>query len=356
MQKLPNKLSFGSSLLTTLEKNKDDERREFQMEAYTGRIVNVGHGDMVIDLSGLAAPDRGVPIYRQHNPNLFVGRSLEIENDGSVLSVKGYLFDSADGNEVANLSDQGAQWQSSIGITIDSDAVEWLSKGEEQAVNGLKIKGPLAILRKTVLNEVSFVPLGADNKTTAVALEDAEMETLLEVQEMSSENKVDALAGERKRIDELSEQFKDDERFTLEAIKQGWSVIEAKANYGERLVGRLEAQEVEFAAKLVSIKEENDLKIANLEAMLQKANRANPAAALKGGSSAGSTTPVMAWHNLIAAEVERLDQTGHSGLRRSGGLKLSNKANCRALAIQNVATKHPAAHRAFLEAQNMEDK
>jgi len=67
--------------------------------------------------------------------------------------------------EVVLSSRNGFPWQASMGTSVL--ATEFLPKGESAEVNGQLIEGPASIARKSVIDEISFVPLGADNKTTA---------------------------------------------------------------------------------------------------------------------------------------------------------------------------------------------
>ncbi|TVQ58676.1 MAG: hypothetical protein EA377_00015 [Phycisphaerales bacterium] len=73
------------------------------------------------------------------------------------------------GNQVAeqvvNSSRNGFPWQASIGASADE--VVFVPKGKEAVANGRNVPGPVYVAKKTTLNEISFVALGADRNTNA---------------------------------------------------------------------------------------------------------------------------------------------------------------------------------------------
>lgn len=335
---------------------RDDEIRVFKMEAYTGAVFDVGFGPAVIDIGSLIAPDAGVPILRQHNFELFVGRSSRIERTTTLL-VEGLLFSGVDeAEEVAAISDQGGMWQASVGISIDFEGMEDVADGESVVVNGKNMQGPFLLLRSATLNEVSFVPLGADKHTSAVALADDDSQQM-EAPVANQKQDGPSLEDEQKRVAELSAAFAEDAKFALEAITKGWSLLEAKAERSEAL-----------EAKLAQLAEDHLKKIAELEAAqtaaLAEAKKkpapvASPAAVLSGYSPApgAGLDPADAFEKAVAAECAILRDLGSSGLQRGGGLSLGQSeqaraCNVRALAVQRVYAKHPELHAAYLAAHN----
>lgn len=143
--------------------------RKFRMAAYTGAPVQTWIGAMVIDLAGLSIGEQKKPILRQHDPNRIAGFSESIKIDSGLL-IEGTLSSSTEsGKEIAALSDEGFPWQASVGIDIG--ALEELMPGGNRTVNGRTFNGPGYIVTQSSLRESSFVPLGADGATSAVALE-----------------------------------------------------------------------------------------------------------------------------------------------------------------------------------------
>jgi hypothetical protein len=149
----------------------DSGPRKFDMEAYTGADVETMAGRMVVDLAGLQIGSQRKPALQQHDHSRIVGYSSEIENTGTSLRVRGNLSQrTAAAKEVTELADEGFPWQASIGFGIK--AIEKIGKDKAVSVNGREFTGPITVLRKTVLKENSFVPLGADGATSAAVFSD----------------------------------------------------------------------------------------------------------------------------------------------------------------------------------------
>ena len=96
--------------------------------------------------------------------------------------------------EAASISDQGGRWQASVGISIDAESIEFLGAEDSATVNGRKVEGPCVVFRKTQLRETSFVPVGADQDTSSIALTGHQQEASV----MPADN-VDPIAAERAR-------------------------------------------------------------------------------------------------------------------------------------------------------------
>lgn len=137
------------------------------MVAYTGGPMRVGafFRPIVIDLAGMKR-GKSTPILKNHDPNQIVGHSDQVEITPTKLSLAGVI--SAEGTaaqEVVASSRNGFPWQASVGASVDE--IEVLGEGQTAVVNGQTVRGPLLIARKSSLGEVSFVPRGADSKTSA---------------------------------------------------------------------------------------------------------------------------------------------------------------------------------------------
>lgn len=142
--------------------------RRFEMLAYTGGAMQLpGYNlPLVVDLAGLSIPSQKRPILRDHKPWKAVAHSEEIHNDGQQLLVAGVVSGvGPDARELLQLHDNGFPWQSSIGAAPLE--VETIHSGQTVTVNGQTFTGPLYIARRSELREISFVPNGADGRTTA---------------------------------------------------------------------------------------------------------------------------------------------------------------------------------------------
>jgi hypothetical protein len=140
----------------------------FTMVAYNGgpmRVFGWRH-PVVVDLAGLAIPSQARPIRLQHDADQGVGHTTAIRIDAGALLAEGVISrDTAAAREVVVSSRNGFPWQASIGSSVVEH--EFLGEGTTAEVNGRTVTGPLNVVRKSVLGEISFVDLGADGATSA---------------------------------------------------------------------------------------------------------------------------------------------------------------------------------------------
>lgn len=125
---------------------------------------------VVVDLTGLQVSAKSRPILKDHNRSLIVGHTESITVEGSRLLVSGVISGAGPvAREIIESSRNGFPWQASIGAASlpGGGAVEFVPKGKSAAANGATFQGPLHIVRRAVLGEVSFVALGADDNTSA---------------------------------------------------------------------------------------------------------------------------------------------------------------------------------------------
>lgn len=139
--------------------------RKFTMTAYTGGILAL-YDSIVVDLSGMRISSKARPILRDHDASRIVGHTDSIDVRSGKIEVSGVISGAGpDADEVVESSLRGFPWQASIGASIQQ--MESIVAGQSVSVNGRTFKGPLLVARKTVLKEVSFVSLGADDQTSA---------------------------------------------------------------------------------------------------------------------------------------------------------------------------------------------
>lgn len=140
----------------------------FQMLAYTGgpmRIVGWKY-PVIIDLAGLSIPAQSRPIRFGHDPLAGVGHTDSIRIEQGQLLASGVVSrDTAAAREVVASSKNGFPWQASISASVDE--FEFVKEHQQVIVNGRSFTGPLNVVRKSTLGEISFVDLGADGATTA---------------------------------------------------------------------------------------------------------------------------------------------------------------------------------------------
>ena len=141
----------------------------FTGNAYTGAQMRPSGwcGDLIVDLAGVKVNSQNQPVLRQHDHEQLVGHTTAITVDPKEgVLVKGVF--SGEQQHVDKVVVPGKNdfpWQLSIGA--DPVRTEYLEAGKEAVVNGRTVKGPIDISRETKLGEISFVPLGADDQTSA---------------------------------------------------------------------------------------------------------------------------------------------------------------------------------------------
>lgn len=140
----------------------------FSMVAYTGGAMRLGgwRYPVVVDLSGMQIPAQKRPIRMNHDSGLGVGHTESIKVDGGKLLAAGVVSRSTPAAaDVVSSGKNGFPWQASIGAS--SEEVEFVKEGQSAAVNGQTFSGPINVVRKSTLGEISFVDLGADGNTSA---------------------------------------------------------------------------------------------------------------------------------------------------------------------------------------------
>jgi len=215
----PNNFHFECPL--TIEAAGDDKVvPKFSMIAYTGgpmKIAGFTH-PVVVDLEGLSIDRQNIPIRLDHNPKQGVGHTdrVVVEN-GQVLAEGLISRDTSWARDVIKSGKNGFPWQASIGAEIIQ--AEFVPNGNQIQVNGRTFEGPLYVIRKSILKEISFVDQGADNKTVA------------QVAAQSGEQK--QMNDETKTTDLKTEAAKDDvqasETHTCQCKTKGPETIEAAA-------------------------------------------------------------------------------------------------------------------------------
>lgn len=140
----------------------------FSMVAYTGgpmRLAGWRH-PVIVDLAGLAIPQQRRPIRLGHDAAQGVGHTDSIRVESGLLVATGVVSrDTAAAREVVVSSRNGFPWQASIGANVVEH--EFIRDGQTVRVNGQVFPGPVNVVRRATLGEISFVDLGADGNTSA---------------------------------------------------------------------------------------------------------------------------------------------------------------------------------------------
>ena len=140
----------------------------FRMLAYTGTPMRVGgwRHPVILDLAGLSIPSQSRPIRFGHDPLSGVGHTDSIRVEQGQLVAGGLVSrDTPAAREVVTSSRNGFPWQASVGASVEE--FEFVKESQQVTVNGKQYAGPLNVVRRSTLGEISFVDLGADGSTNA---------------------------------------------------------------------------------------------------------------------------------------------------------------------------------------------
>ena len=167
---LPAMLDLTASAVFDLEAAGEQSAGlpRFRMVAYTGVPMRLADWrfPVILDLAGLAIPSQSRPIRFGHDPLSGVGHTDSIRVDQGQLVATGVVSrDTSAAREVVVSSKNGFPWQASVGTSVEE--FEFLKEGQQATVNGQQHSGPLNVVRKATLGEISFVDLGADGATSA---------------------------------------------------------------------------------------------------------------------------------------------------------------------------------------------
>jgi hypothetical protein len=141
----------------------------FRMVAYTGAPMRIAgwRYPVVLDLAGLTIPSQSRPIRFGHDPLSGVGHTDAIRIEDGQLTATGVVSrDTAAAREIVISAKNGFPWQASVGAGVEE--FEFIKENQKVVVNGRALTGPLNVVRKATLGEISFVDLGADGQTSAI--------------------------------------------------------------------------------------------------------------------------------------------------------------------------------------------
>ena len=261
-----------------------DGVRRFSGIATSGRPFGYGDYRLAVDLSDISYKAQ-TPVLLEHNPHCAVGVCvLSVGADG--LRAEGSLLDNEHGREVAAAADQGFPWEMSA--YIQAGGVERLSAGQVLTLNGREVAGPLEIMRRCTVREVSFCAVGADGNTQAVVLSDGRPYQPQQTTESS--------------MTEEEKQAFDDLKAEVETLRQEKAAAEtaahraqveaklAAAGFVKQADGAYQGLSAAAVRVLLSAKAEDvDALIADFGGGRAKA--AIPPALLTGGEAAQSENP-----------------------------------------------------------------
>lgn len=204
-----------------------------EIEGYNGGKMTVSYwGDIVVDLAGLKAKQE-TPILLSHSAwslETVLGQTSKVTNDGKSLALSGTIMaETGTAKQVLSLARNGFKFQASVGVSPSK--YRFVTESEHANVNGQDFEGPFYLIEAGTLLEISIVPLGADESTSAkIAAEHntkPQMEGRMENQETpqvpTAESIRAAAVAEESRILKVREIAKEYPAVSAQAVKDGWS-------------------------------------------------------------------------------------------------------------------------------------
>ncbi|HBG25673.1 MAG: hypothetical protein A2Y10_02485 [Planctomycetes bacterium GWF2_41_51] len=184
--------NFSIEAAAVLAENEKPKNRRFSMTAYTGgpMMLEGWKCPVVIDLQGLNKGSSSRPIFISHNQDIddLLGQTDHVNIvENNLVAAGVVLGDSPRVQRVIALADKGFNWQASIGARAEQ--IEYIKAGQNVSVNGKEFTGPLNIARKSMLGEISFVTLGADNNTSATIAANFQEQTMENLENQETNKK-----------------------------------------------------------------------------------------------------------------------------------------------------------------------
>ena len=157
---------LGKTILAAEAKAAPGDLKKVAGVAYAGGAIaqRWSNVPLVIDLAGMSfAPQ--IPLLEDHlnNPAARVG-AVTARVAGNALEITGGIDTATERG--AALADAGRRipWQLSIGASVDK--ARFVEAKESATVNGRAFDGPVVVVEKSTLREVSIVAVAADAETT----------------------------------------------------------------------------------------------------------------------------------------------------------------------------------------------
>ena len=153
----------------------------FNMVAYTGGPMRVAgwRYPVILDLAGLSIPSPSRPIRFGHDMASGVGHTDSIAvADGKLVAAGVVSRDTAAAKEIVASAKNGFPWQASLGASVEQ--FDFVREGQAVQVNGREFKGPVNVVRRATLGEISFVDIGADASTSASVEASAQEKTIMD--------------------------------------------------------------------------------------------------------------------------------------------------------------------------------
>ncbi|HPP28910.1 MAG TPA: hypothetical protein PLV57_20575 [Phycisphaerae bacterium] len=193
----PGAISIEAAADVAAGPNGKPKLPRFSMVAYTGGAMRIAgwRYPVIVDLAGLTIPSQSRPIRFGHDATAGVGHTDSIAvAEGKLVAAGVVSRDTVAAREIVASARNGFPWQASLGASVDQ--FEFVREDQAVLVNGREFKGPVNVVRRATLGEISFVDLGADGNTSASVAASAKENTFMEDKEVTQtqQGKVEAAA------------------------------------------------------------------------------------------------------------------------------------------------------------------
>lgn len=265
------KVQKGALLLTELNAvtfKEEDGEPKLSMVVYSGGVIaeHFYWDNLIIDLEGMKFEKSKFPILEDHRDSkkiAFTKRKPDISTGKIVIESPNVQFvDTPESLEFRKLSKAGFPYEASV-YAIPTE-IERIAEGEVGKANGIKMKGPGTIWRKSTFREASVVVHGYDRNTKSQAFNE---EIELDVLDINPEpdNTIPEEVNNNMDLAELKEKYPN--LFT--EIEDGVSTKLSKERKGlETEIVGLKQTEAELTEKLKVADDkltENEDKVTKLE-------------------------------------------------------------------------------------------
>lgn len=199
----------------------------FTMTCYRGGLLKLGGfpAPVVVDLAGLDGTERELPLLLDHKTDKPIGQVDDVRVTAEAVTASGRLNVPGDDRErVVQAAKRGFRWQCSIGVSVEKRTN--LQPNATTFVNGRPFNGPVVIVERGRLREVSIVTVGADPSTAVDIAAQANLSGDNDVKTDAQTALLDEINTRRETLQVLAKyKLNEDKRLDLQAaaVENEWS-------------------------------------------------------------------------------------------------------------------------------------
>jgi len=161
-----------------------DEQDHLDMVIYSGGTIKDHYywDNLAIDLEGMSFPKKKYPILQSHDVSQKIAYTGKPSVNGNLTidSESTVFVDTPASTEFRRLSKEGFPYESSM--YARPTVIERIEEGAAVEVNGMTVKGPATVWRKSIFKEASICVFGFDPQTSATAFSKDILELAVDVQ------------------------------------------------------------------------------------------------------------------------------------------------------------------------------